>query len=167
MRDGLGGVLSQRPSLMVRALRRMGTSSTGAVRGADMRICKMSTFIVVFDVFGLAGALVDHVDAEEGRFKVLRSVNVAGGRVGGVLLRRDILLVVPYLVVAIITKALVNCLLMQVLSTGKLACFRCAFPFVPLLVCNIYLVVAPVVVSTVYLGVRYEGSLIRQVGVTS
>lgn len=143
------------------------TLSSVGVRVAKCRVpvCKLVIFVTVFNVVGLYGALVAGLMSERRRFKMLRSVNLSGGRLCGVLEVRYLCCIFKAVTVAFIFNATTNCVLYRVF--GRIKIFkglRCAFPFLRILLFFTILMMVTLVCSALTVHCYRGRSLMSHVG---
>lgn len=128
VRTSLGRLVSKGRSLIVSAVRRDVACCDEGRRLPFKTLLVMTVVIIYFSFVGLIGAAVAGFLSEERRVKVLRTVNLDGGRLVGVLYCRKVLCSIFTAFMALILKTKLNFLYMRAITGAVGPCFCCSFP---------------------------------------
>ena len=79
------------------------------------------------------------------------------------LLHESVLLIIPCLIITLVAGTLMGYWLVRILSANGLTYFQYTFPFIPLLIYGVCLIITSIIISAICLKIQCRNSLVERI----
>lgn len=159
----LNEILSQHPDLVMETLQEVKAASANTIHNTSVQVYGVSAFVIVFSIFNLTNTLISRISTRRKEFGILESIGMTRKQIKKMLLHESVLLTIPSLIITVVVGNLIGYLLVQILFANGLTYFQYTFPFIPLLIYGICLVVISITISAICLKVQCKEPLVKRI----
>lgn len=159
----LNEILSQHPDLVMETLQEVKAASANTIHNTSVQVYGVSAFVIVFSIFNLTNTLISRISTRRKEFGILESIGMTRKQIKKMLLHESVLLTIPSLIITVVAGNLIGYLLVQILFANGLTYFQYTFPFIPLLIYGICLVVISITISAICLKVQCKEPLVKRI----
>lgn len=159
----LNEILSQHPDLIMETLQEVKAASANTIHNTSVQVYGVSAFVIVFSIFNLTNTLISRISTRRKEFGILESIGMTRKQIKKMLLHESVLLTIPSLIITVVVGNLIGYLLVQILFANGLTYFQYTFPFIPLLIYGICLVVISITISAICLKVQCKEPLVKRI----
>ena len=159
----LNNILSRHPDLVMETLQEVKASSANTIHNTSVQVYGVSAFVIMFSIFNLTNTLISRISTRRKEFGILESIGMTKKQIKKMLLHESVLLIIPCLIITVVAGTLMGYLLVRILSANGLTYFQYAFPFIPLLIYGVCLIITPIIISAICLKIQCRNSLVERI----
>ena len=159
----LNKILSRHPDLVMETLQEVKASSANTIHNTSVQVYGVSAFVIMFSIFNLTNTLISRISTRRKEFGILESIGMTKKQIKKMLLHESVLLIIPCLIITVVAGTLMGYLLVRILSANGLTYFQYAFPFIPLLIYGVCLIITPIIISAICLKIQCRNSLVERI----
>lgn len=159
----LNEILSQHPDLVMETLQEVKASSANTIHNTSVQVYGVSAFVIMFSIFNLTNTLISRISTRRKEFGILESIGMTKKQIKKMLLHESVLLIIPCLIITLVAGTLMGYLLVRILSANGLTYFQYTFPFIPLLIYGICLIITSIIISAICLKIQCRNSLVERI----
>ncbi len=152
----LNNILSRHPDLVMETLQEVKASSANTIHNTSVQVYGVSAFVIMFSIFNLTNTLISRISTRRKEFGILESIGMTKKQIKKMLLHESVLLIIPCLIITVVAGTLMGYLLVRILSANGLTYFQYTFPFIPLLIYGVCLIITPIIISAICLKFNAE-----------
>ena len=159
----LNNILSRHPDLVMETLQEVKASSANTIHNTSVQVYGVSAFVIMFSIFNLTNTLISRISTRRKEFGILESIGMTKKQIKKMLLHESVLLIIPCLIITVVAGTLMGYLLVRILSANGLTYFQYTFPFIPLLIYGVCLIITPIIISAICLKIQCRNSLVERI----
>ena len=106
---------------------------------------------------------ISRISTRRKEFGILESIGMTKKQLKKMLLHESVLLIIPCLIITVVVGTLIGYLLVRILSANGLTYFQYTFPFIPLLIYGVCLIITPIIISAICLKIQCRNSLVERI----
>ena len=159
----LNKILSRHPDLVMETLQEVKASSANTIHNTSVQVYGVSAFVIMFSIFNLTNTLISRISTRRKEFGILESIGMTKKQIKKMLLHESVLLIIPCLIITVVAGTLMGYLLVRILSANGLTYFQYTFPFIPLLIYGVCLIITPIIISAICLKIQCRNSLVERI----
>ena len=160
----LNNILSRHPDLVMETLQEVKASSANTIHNTSVQVYGVSAFVIMFSIFNLTNTLISSYQYKEKRiwnigiYRYDKKTDKEND-----MLHESVLLIIPCLIITVVAGTLMGYLLVRILSANGLTYFQYTFPFIPLLIYGVCLIITPIIISAICLKIQCRNSLVERI----